>query len=301
MYIDISKLFFDLPPLLKRHKLAQLLLLISPESCIQLVQFNETARLYADISDEEARNCLITRTFEPEFFSIAKPFLAKGGIFFDIGANFGFCSFGTIECFSNKTNIDYHLFEANSTICELLFKSAALYPTQRLIINNCCVTDKPGISKLKVFKRRRGQSFISNDGQQEVSNLVLDDYIQKNSIEQINFLKIDIEGWEPFALKGAIASLEQGIVNVVYMETISAHLLRVGLDVIYLLKILQDTGFQLFYCKANDFKEGTADEKRAFTLEIHGYPLKLASLDFDNLPSHFHTDLLAIHKTTNFL
>jgi hypothetical protein len=163
------------------------------------------------------------------------------------------------------------------------------------------VTEKPGISRLKVLKRRRGQSFICEDGQQEVSNLVLDEYIQKNSIDKIKFMKLDIEGWEVFALRGSTRSLEKGIVDAIYVEIISDHLQRVGIEASHLFKVLEDTGFQLFYCKTNDFKSGNADESRAFTLDVYGYPLKLAPLDLDNLPPKFHTDLLAIHKTTNFL
>ena len=34
--------------------------------------------------------------FEPEFFRVASPFLADGGVFFDVGANVGLCSFGMI-------------------------------------------------------------------------------------------------------------------------------------------------------------------------------------------------------------
>lgn len=301
MFIDIPELFSKLPSFLRRHKFIQLLLFISPESCIQLVQYNDTARLYADLLDAEARNCLITKKFEPEFFLIAKPFLSKGGVLFDVGANFGFCSFGIMDSVPELVNIDYHLFEANSDICELLLKSASLHPIPTIKINNFCVTNKRGISRLRVLKSSWGQSFISDDGQQEVTNLVLDEYIQKNLIKKINFMKLDIEGWEVFALRGAIRSLEKGVVEVIYVEAISDHIQRVGLDISHLLEVLKDTGFQIFYCKNKDFENGTADESRAFTLDVHGYPLKLASLDLNNLPSKLHTDLLAIHRSTDFL
>ena len=79
--MNITKIIQALPTFLRRHKLINFLLFLSPQSQTQLVQFNDNASAYANVSDPFIQTILITKSFEPEFFSIAAPFLSKGGVF----------------------------------------------------------------------------------------------------------------------------------------------------------------------------------------------------------------------------
>ncbi len=189
--IDIAGICGVLPKFFRRHKLVKALLFLSPQSRVQLVEFNGGARLYADISDSFPRSYFLGHSFEPEFFSIATPFLSKGGIFFDVGAHVGFCTFGLIHALRGQ-GVACHLFEANREACELMRRSAGLYPHETILINNSAVSDKPGMSRLFLKKGHLSGSYISEKGSQEVSNLRLDDYIQTQAIQRIDFLKMDI-------------------------------------------------------------------------------------------------------------
>jgi FkbM family methyltransferase len=274
------------------------LLFLSPESRIQLVTFNGSARLFADIRDPFARNYFLIGGFDLEFFSIAKPFLLDGGVFFDVGANFGFCSFGLIECLGRR-DVEYHLFEANKGICDLLFLSAKLYPGQTIWINYCCVADCPGVSKLNISPDNFGASFISEKGTQEVENLILDDYIYDRSIKKINLLKVDVEGWEARVLRGAMNGLTSGIVDAAYIEVSTENLSRAGFSVEECFTLLREAGFYLFYVREKDFESGIADKRKAFNLYIHGCPITVAELD--GFPTDHITDILAIHRSSNLL
>ncbi len=296
--MNISKIIHVLPHPLRRHKIVKMLLSLSPGSRIQLVTFNGSARLFADISDSFTRTYLFAEGFEPEFFSIAKLFLSKGGVFFDVGANVGFCSFGLMGCLDQR-DVEYHLFEANVNIYQLLLQSAKLYPDRNIRISHCCVTDRSGASKLLVNPDNLGSSFISDRGTQDVENLVLDNYIRDHSIERISLLKIDIEGCEPLALKGAMKSLSAGIVDAIYMEVSTPNLSRAGFCPEDCFALLGNMGFYMFYVKPIDFELGIADRNKAFALNINGYPLVVAKLD--NFPDNHQTDILAIHKSSGFL
>jgi FkbM family methyltransferase len=255
--------------------------------------------LYADISDPFARNYFLVRGFDPEFFSIASPFLSDGGVFFDVGANFGFCSFGLIDSLT-RNDIEYHLFEANAHICRLLSQTANLYHDQNTIfINHCCVTDTLGVSRLYLDCENFGSSFISEDGLHEAENLILDNYIRKRSISKIHFLKVDIEGWEVRALKGAINSLATGVIENIYIEVSTTNLSRAGFSAEDCFVLLRDNGFQLFYVRALDFESGIADTRKAFTLDINGCLLKVARIE--EFPKKHLTDILAIHNSSRFL
>lgn len=296
--MNISKILSLIPPFFRRHKLIQFFLLISPQSRIQLIQFNGSARLWADLSDPNPRNYLLQETFEPEFFEIAKPFLSEGGVFFDIGANFGFCSFGLMSCLP-KQKLEYHLFEANPNIYQILLKSAKLHPDQNFKINNRCVTDQEGISKLKIIKHQLGMSFISDEGDLEVTNLTLDQYIREFSIQSIYFMKIDIEGWEFFALQGGKNSFQNGIIKALYIEISSVNLGRNGFYPEDCCEFLRNVGFQLFYCKRADLESRWIDDSKSFILTLNGYPLRICPLV--NFPKNYQTDILAIHNQSSYL
>jgi hypothetical protein len=67
-------------------------------------------------------------------------------------------------------------------------------------INLYCFDNGPG-SKVNEYR-------TSNDDQ-EVQTVSIDDFVQKNNIDKIDFIKMDIEGAELNALRGAIKTLNK--------------------------------------------------------------------------------------------
>jgi FkbM family methyltransferase len=294
--VNISNLIANTPPLLRRHRLIEGLLWAFPDSNIQILQFNGKAKAFIDLSDANARQYLIKETFEPEFFAIATPFLSNGGTFFDVGANFGLCSFGLMTQLQNKT-VDYHLFEANKHLLDLLSRSASFYQNNSIHINNCCVSDVPGISKLNIVNGQLGQSFISASGLESVPNLTIDDYVQTNNIKTITLMKMDIEGHEPLALKGAVSSLRKGLIDAIYLEVSTINLARGSYSPADCFDLLLDCGFKLYYCKPVDLQEKRLAEK-TFSAQINGQTLPLAHLE--NHPGDYQTDILAIRPNLTY-
>jgi hypothetical protein len=83
------------------------------------VQFNETGKLIGDLTDECVRQYFLDGRFELEFFDIASPLIPDGGVFFDAGANFGFCSYG-LHGARRDRQMRFFLFEANPQVLECL-------------------------------------------------------------------------------------------------------------------------------------------------------------------------------------
>jgi FkbM family methyltransferase len=296
--MNVARLIRGLPPFLRRQKLAAMLRSLSPSSRIQLIEFNGNARVYADIRDGNALSWLVIGRFEPEFFAIAEPFLMHGGTFFDVGANFGCCTFGLIGALPESA-IDCHLFEANDEVCGCLRDSARLYPGVRILVNHGCVCEREGTSRLHVVERHLGASFIAPDGQREVSNVVLDRYVRDNGIGHINFLKIDVEGCEPLVLRGAVESLTAGIVDAVFAEVSAAHLARGGFGVSDVLEPLRAAGFDLYWCKGVDLESGRVGGREIVRGTINGHALRLAALH--EVPPSIHTDILAVRRAARLL
>lgn len=216
----------------------------------------------------------------------------------DVGANFGFCSFGLMACLP-ETPIAYHLFEAQAPVYELLRQSAKLHPKQSITITQACITDHPGVSRLHIDEHQLGSSYISEEGTKEVPNVVLDDYIEGRQIKKIGFMKMDIEGWEVRALQGAFKSLQNGLVDVLYIEIFPENLARAGSTPDDCFQLLKKAGFHLYHCKAADFASGVATGEAMF-LRVNNHPLRLAPL-VSSWPDAFHSDILAIHRSSAYL
>jgi FkbM family methyltransferase len=285
--------FLDsLPPALRRQKLLSALCRFRLVSPVQSLEFNGNARAWVDLRDAESRATYLSQAYWPEFPPIVAAFLRDGGDLFDVGANFGFVTFGVVPLVQGL-GTRFHLFEANPRILPLLRRSAGEWPGESFSLNHCCVSDKPGISRLTLPDSSWGHAFIGAAGD-PVPNLVLDDYIEDRKIGRIAFLKIDIEGWEPYALQGARRALTSGKVAAAFIEVSPDSLQRTGLSPSDLLRMLEGFGFDVYFC-------GLHDSPDPHGLKWARVPVNGTSLRFamaSPLPITFvQGDVLAIHRS----
>jgi len=292
--VNIARLVRVLPRPLRRHRLVRALLRLSPGSAVQEIRFNDGARLVADITDPFPRAYLLSSVFEPEFFAVAAPFLRRGGAFLDVGANVGFCSFGLVHALTGGPPVDFHLFEANARLCALLQRSAALHAGQSVTVVHGCVTSAPGTSRLHVVREQLGASYISDDGTEEVPNVVLDDYLDARAVARVPLVKLDIEGLEPRAIEGARRSLSSGRIEAVYLEVSAPNLARQGFSPAATLSALGEAGFEVFFVRDADLRAG--DAARAVVIEVGGAAIRAERVGA--FPPDHQTDVLAVHRSS---
>lgn len=282
----------SLPPALRRQKLLSALCRFHLISPVQPLEFNGNARAWVDLRDAESRATYLSQAYWPEFHPIVAAFLRAGGDFFDVGANFGFVTFGVVPLVQGL-GTGFHLFEANPRILPLLRRSAGEWPGEAFSLNHCCVSDKPGISHLTLPDSSWGHAFIGVSGD-PVPNLVLDDYIEDRKIDRIAFLKMDIEGWEPYALQGARRALTSGKVAIAFIEVSPDSLERTGLSPADLLRLLESLGFDAYFC-------GLRDSPDPYGLKWARVPVNGTSLRFaaaSPLPVAFvQGDILVVHHS----
>ena len=283
---------FNLPRPLRRHSIVQALLatkFITPE---QLISFNENAKAFVNLNDPEPRNIFLKSVFEPEFFVIAKTFLGKYGIFFDLGANIGFCSFGLVP---DRPESSYHLFEANPYLINLLERSIELHPHQKFFLKHACISDRAGTTRFQLTPNQTGQSHVAikKDEGIEISNLALDDYCSALNLDSVDFAKIDIEGQELPALHGWKKCLSAHKTKAVYIEIMPENQARYGYETNAPLVFLESLGYRLFLCKPDDFGTfGSTPENHTFADGV----LPLSEFRAEDYPSSFATDVLALAK-----
>lgn len=138
---------------------------------------------------------------------------------FDVGANQGYYSL-----MANKTfkNIQIHSFEIISNTFDKLKENTKEY--KNIHINDFGLSDKsekievfyyPDADTLStIYEYPHGLNKLKTIGK----TIKGDEYIEQNSINNVNFLKIDVEGAENLVLNGFINSFQQRKIDVVQFE-----------------------------------------------------------------------------------
>ncbi len=134
---------------------------------------------------------------------------------FDLGANTGAYLGELTEVFA-QTNYKVHSFEpSQSSLAKLKAKFSA---NPSVIIVNKAISSKSGTAVLYSDREtsgmaslvRRDLEYLNIDHgktEETVTTSTVDEYCQQNKIERIDFMKLDIEGLELEAFKGASAQL----------------------------------------------------------------------------------------------
>jgi FkbM family methyltransferase len=79
-------------------------------------------------------------------------------------------------------------------------------------------SDVPGSGMASLYNRRLGHAHISLNEKTSISTVTLDRFIEESGIKRVDFMKMDIEGAEFSALKGAERSLARGIISAFSFE-----------------------------------------------------------------------------------
>ena len=279
-----------LPRLLLRHKSIDFLCKIGLQERISEITFNNGSRTIVDLSDPEPRNVFIKREFEPHFFDIANALMPQDGIFFDLGANVGFCSFGLV---SSRPKANFHMFEASPRMIDLLNQSMGLHGQHFFHLNRACISNEEGKTAFCLNSNQSGQSHVatSNENGIEVPNLILDKYCGDHDIARVDFAKIDLEGHELPALQGWRKCLSEHRIKAIYIEIMPENQARYGRPPNAPLSYLESLGYELYLCKEEDFGSfgGTPNK----TTLRHG-SLPLFRFRAKEYPEDFATDALAL-------
>jgi FkbM family methyltransferase len=285
-----AQLFARLPGSLRRHKLMRAWMSVTGENPLQLVRIRDQSFGYADMSDGFLRLIVIDGDFEREFFAMADAFLGDGGVFLDVGANFGLLSCGLAGRHGAK--VEFHLFEPNGSLIEWINRSLARYPATSCKVNCAAVSDRAGAVSFAVNAGQTGASHIVRDGGEQTRSMTIDGYLDREKITLVALMKIDIEGYELTAVRGAAQSLKSRRIQAVYFEYFEKLLIRVAPPQA-LLDELDALGYEVCFCRQADLAaHGGATHTLRQGLPGHG--VALAPVKGRTLPAM--TDLLAVPK-----
>ncbi len=155
----------------------------------------------------------VTLESEPELLII--PELVKpGATVFDIGANFGLHTRFMSEAVGDTGQV--HSFEPTITMYDVLSNNVESLNLDNVATNQLALSDQDSELEFFVPIRKDGSPNYYESSLVEpedidsadymtyiVDTTTLDSYCEKNQIEKVDYLKIDVEGHEIAVLKGA--------------------------------------------------------------------------------------------------
>jgi FkbM family methyltransferase len=161
-----------------------------------------------------------------EFFLLdyTKNLLRKNPVIFDVGANIGKYSLLVNEVFEKRVKI--YAFEPSRKIFRSLEKSTKMFSNIKSFqigigeVEKAATLyyDKEKSALASIHKRKLDHLGIDFNRKEEVTIVSLDNFCQENKIERINLLKLDIEGNEINALRGASRLLKNNCIDFIQFE-----------------------------------------------------------------------------------
>jgi FkbM family methyltransferase len=150
--------------------------------------------------------------------------VSKGAkVVLDVGANAGIYSLAAIAV---QHDVVVHAFEPTPEIAAHLRATAKLNHLENLYVHEAAVLGENGQAVLNrcrgEFEDNEGMNFVTKDvgnsGAEHVETISLDQFCQDRSIEQVDLLKLDVQGHEYSALKGAEHLIRAGLIGTIFME-----------------------------------------------------------------------------------
>lgn len=146
-------------------------------------------------------------------------------IVFDVGANIGEYSIAVSKLFRDR-NIKIFSFEPSKETFKILLQN--IRGIYNIIPVNLGLNDKEAKQRLfsdsrysglsSIYNRRLDHFNIKFDKTEEIELTTIDSFCLNNEIENIDFLKIDVEGNELNVLQGANRLIDNGNIKFIQFE-----------------------------------------------------------------------------------
>jgi FkbM family methyltransferase len=250
------------------------------------------ATLYLDLDDPVVSGALTLRVYEPSEQALFAKYLHGDMTLVDIGANLGL-----------YTAISMHLLDSSGRIVafepfpgtyEILKKNVAANQSDgracpRVDIFNLAATPEPNQMELRLNPENRADNRLYRGtyrGNLEdwdtlpIEGRPIDDVLDELGIEEVNFVKIDIQGYEQKAISGFRKTLARSQNVILLSEFWPKGLQESGGSAHEYLQMLRDLGFRLY--TLNERPHGSVT------------PLEDWDIFIARLPGRKYTDIVGV-------
>jgi FkbM family methyltransferase len=251
-FFEVQPVVRALPVGLRRIKVVKALARLAG-SPRQRVDFG-AGRVFANVEDSNVAHYLLRRAYPDHgYWQFAQEMLFPGEVHLDVGANYGFHTFGLLRQEPGRSA--RHLcVEANPDCVACLRESARLYPECAISVFHGAAGETEGVTNLSFDRADTGSGRLAvGTGKTgvEVPRVRLDELLEREGVKEVGVMKMDIEGSERAALRGLGDYLTRQRIRVIYFEANARELRNQGASLKELFAELTSRGYRLYWPHAD--------------------------------------------------
>lgn len=170
----------------------------------------------------------------------------QGGVVLDVGGFRGV----TAQLFAHRAR-EVHVFEANPESARGIEQMIRVRGIDNIRLHETAVSDREGTSSFNVLDGAGHSSLGKVTTSRtvkviDVPTITLDAFLARNGIGRVDFMKVDVEGYEYEVLAGAREALRAGRIGQVFFENSKRVMDELGKTSEPIYHLLIECGYQLF-------------------------------------------------------
>jgi FkbM family methyltransferase len=227
--------------------------LVPREGSLQTRLLNEDIRFTCDLNQFIQRHVYFFGNYEREACELWSRCARSAKVIFDVGANIGVYS---VLAAKANPQARVHAFEPTPEVLTSLQQNIELNNLSNITVNGLAVGKENGTAFLQrctgVDGTNEGMNFIAPSeevdckSQIPVSMVSLETYCEQQGIQQIDLMKVDIEGGEFDAFVGAQSLIDRQAIKCIFFELAEWAASRSGHSTDDIKRLLADAGYRLF-------------------------------------------------------
>lgn len=199
-----------------------------------------------DVSIEDTANTSSLDTYQQEELDFVYSRLSNFRVAIDIGAHIGLVSNQLSQRFNNVES-----FELNPSICKCLKINMTQKGCNNVTIHNCGLGQEKKLVSLKYKSKDTTDKRSFGVHVNEKSGNILITSLDSFNFIDVDFIKIDTEGYEPLVLLGALQTIKN-FKPIIMLEN-KGHSRRYGYDENFILEILKPFGYEIIHKFTKDW------------------------------------------------
>lgn len=180
--------------------------------------------------------------YEPWETRAARSYLKPGMTFFDVGANVGYYTLLASQAVGSAGLV--YAFEPGTYPFERLSETLKANRIENVRAVKLALGAEDGEAEIGPFaEHNRTSNMIAGRGE-HVTVTTVDRFVERHAIGRIDFLKMDVDGFEPFIIEGGRRALTSGAVRAILCEFCPEWLAHSGLTSQDVFNTLVGMGFR---------------------------------------------------------
>jgi len=213
------------------------------------VRTSSGVRLAVDLRDEGVGSPIfVNQDYEPAETQFISQTLRPGDVFVDIGANIGY--FTTLASRQVGASGQVIAFEPDSDHCEMLRRNLRLNDARNVVVRNCALGSEARAGRLFRSATNFGDHRVAAGAEERDSVPIaicrFDEACRELRLTRVDFIKIDVQGYEPYVFAGMGDCLGRLGVMTILMEFWPYGIRYAGGSPPDLIEVLLSSGFVIY-------------------------------------------------------